>query len=60
MYHFDLYTTVMVKAHDAFGDFAGASRPFRCEADIEDLEIVGDIPRDLDGTFYRVRVCLNV
>ncbi|KAL3423042.1 isoeugenol monooxygenase [Phlyctema vagabunda] len=44
----------MVKAHDIYGDFAGASRPFRAEAEIEDLEIIGTIPEELDGTFYRV------
>ncbi|KAM0331471.1 hypothetical protein ACHAQA_003147 [Verticillium albo-atrum] len=44
----------MVKAHSIFDDFAGASRPFRADAEIEDVEVEGEIPKELDGTFYRV------
>jgi len=34
--------------------FAGINAPCRIEADIEDLEVVGEIPRAIDGVFYRV------
>ncbi|KAH7070039.1 putative cartenoid oxygenase [Paraphoma chrysanthemicola] len=44
----------MVKAHNHYGDFGGASNPFRAEAEIEDMEIEGTIPKELDGTYYRV------
>ncbi|KAJ5201059.1 hypothetical protein N7449_005862 [Penicillium cf. viridicatum] len=44
----------MVKAHSIFNDFASVSRPFRAEAGIEDVEVEGEIPKELDGTFYRV------
>ncbi len=44
----------MVKAHSIYQDFAAASRPFRADAEIEDIEIEGELPKELDGTFYRV------
>ncbi|KAM5376886.1 hypothetical protein ACJZ2D_005230 [Fusarium nematophilum] len=44
----------MVKAHALFKDFAAVSRPFRAEASIEDVEVEGEIPKELSGTFYRV------
>ncbi|OAL38047.1 hypothetical protein AYO20_02499 [Fonsecaea nubica] len=44
----------MVKAHDLYNDFAAASRPFRADADIADVEVEGEIPKELDGTFFRV------
>ena len=31
------------------GNFA----PWRMEGDADDLEVVGEIPRDLNGTYYR-------
>jgi carotenoid cleavage dioxygenase-like enzyme len=34
--------------------FAGVNAPSRIEADIGDLEVVGEIPRQIDGAFYRV------
>ena len=34
--------------------FAGINAPCRVEADINDLEIEGEIPRQIDGAFYRV------
>ncbi|KAL9948661.1 hypothetical protein ACHAP6_005915, partial [Verticillium nonalfalfae] len=37
-----------------FQDFAGASRPFRAEAELDDLEVEGNIPLELNGTFYGV------
>ncbi|KAI8206820.1 hypothetical protein KHU50_012320 [Colletotrichum sp. SAR 10_65] len=37
-----------------FADFSAVSRPFRAHVDIEDVEVEGDIPTELDGTFYRV------
>ncbi|MCP5145926.1 MAG: carotenoid oxygenase family protein [Gammaproteobacteria bacterium] len=33
--------------------FSGFDWPVRADADIYDLEIVGEIPRELNGTFYR-------
>ncbi|KAM0414645.1 hypothetical protein ACHAPT_013516 [Fusarium lateritium] len=44
----------MVKAHAIYNDFAAASRPFRAEVGIEDVEVEGTIPKELNGTFYRV------
>ncbi|KAI8716932.1 hypothetical protein NCS52_00987800 [Fusarium sp. LHS14.1] len=44
----------MVKAHAIYNDFAAASRPFRAEVGIEDVEVEGIIPKGLNGTFYRV------
>jgi carotenoid cleavage dioxygenase len=35
--------------------FTGANTPARFEADIADLEIDGEIPEDMDGSFYRVQ-----
>ena len=34
--------------------FAGINAPCRVEADINDLEIEGEIPAQIDGAFYRV------
>ena len=45
----------MVRALSSnYEDFAGASRPFRAQVEIDDLEVEGDIPRELRGTFFRV------
>jgi carotenoid cleavage dioxygenase-like enzyme len=46
----------MVKEHSLYNDFAAASRPFRADAEIADVEVEGEIPKKLDGTFYRVRL----
>src|SRR5690606_13275170 len=35
--------------------FTGFNAPFRAEAEIFDLEVEGELPRDLDGAFYRVQ-----
>ncbi|KAI2639748.1 carotenoid oxygenase [Hypomontagnella submonticulosa] len=35
--------------------FAGMNKPSRFEGDIVDLEVTGEIPSDIDGTFYRVQ-----
>jgi hypothetical protein len=35
-------------------DFAGQSRPVRIEGDIRDLQVLGAIPKQINGTFYRV------
>ncbi|RHZ43697.1 carotenoid oxygenase family protein [Aspergillus thermomutatus] len=37
-----------------YEDFAGASRPFRAHVELDDLEVEGEIPLELRGTFYRV------
>ncbi|HEV2701554.1 MAG TPA: carotenoid oxygenase family protein [Steroidobacteraceae bacterium] len=34
--------------------FAGVNAPCRAEVDLQDLEVDGDIPREIDGAFYRV------
>ncbi|WP_404712548.1 carotenoid oxygenase family protein [Sphingomonas sp. MMS24-J13] len=34
--------------------FSGTLRPSRIECDILDLEVEGDVPKQLDGTFHRV------
>ena len=34
--------------------FTGINAPSRIEADVNDLEVVGEIPRQIDGAFYRV------
>ncbi|KZM18849.1 uncharacterized protein EKO05_0006636 [Ascochyta rabiei] len=44
----------MVKAHKHFDDFGGVSKPFRAEVELEEMEIEGTIPKELDGTYYRV------
>lgn len=38
----------------SFRDFAAVSRPFRADVEIQDVEVEGEIPKELDGTFYRV------
>src|SRR5579884_1555741 len=35
--------------------FTGPFTPVRVEADVADLDIVGEVPADLDGAFYRVQ-----
>lgn len=39
-----------------YDDFSGATRPFRADVELDDLEVEGKIPPELDGTFYRVRI----
>ncbi|MDX9875612.1 MAG: carotenoid oxygenase family protein [Spongiibacteraceae bacterium] len=34
--------------------FTGVLRPLRIECDIHDLEVEGEVPAELDGTFHRV------
>lgn len=34
--------------------FSGLNAPSRIEADVRDLEVVGSIPKEIDGAFYRV------
>lgn len=33
---------------------SGFMRPVRFEGEINNLEVVGEIPKEIDGTFYRV------
>ncbi|KAI1807873.1 carotenoid oxygenase [Daldinia bambusicola] len=35
--------------------FSSMNKPSRFEGDIVDLEVTGEIPRDINGTFYRVQ-----
>ena len=34
--------------------FSGFMKPCRVEGEIQNLEVYGEIPADIDGTFYRV------
>lgn len=34
--------------------FSGFMKPCRFEAEVQNLEVYGEIPQDIDGTFYRV------
>lgn len=35
--------------------FSSMNKPSRFEGDIFNLEVTGEIPRDINGTFYRVQ-----
>jgi carotenoid cleavage dioxygenase len=35
--------------------FQGFNRPSRIEGDVHDLEVTGQIPADIDGTFFRIQ-----
>ncbi|KAL1649614.1 transcriptional regulatory protein rco1 [Diplodia intermedia] len=35
--------------------FSGFNKPSRFEGDIFELEVEGEIPKDIDGTFYRIQ-----
>lgn len=37
-------------------DLAGSNLPFRLEGEIGDLVVLGEIPKEIEGTFYRVMV----
>jgi len=39
----------------ATGVFQGFNRPSRIEGDVHDLEVTGQIPDDIDGTFFRIQ-----
>ena len=45
----------MAKYPDTPG-FTGTLRPNRFEGDIHDLEIEGEIPAQLNGTYHRVTI----
>lgn len=34
--------------------FSGFMKPCRFEGEVQHLEIYGDLPKDINGTFYRV------
>ena len=34
--------------------FSGFMKPCRMEGEVQNLEVYGEIPADIDGTFYRV------
>lgn len=42
------------KAFAATPQFAGFMKPNRFEGEVNNLEIIGEIPSEIDGTFYRV------
>lgn len=35
--------------------FTGFNTPSRVEADVQDLNVIGTVPREIDGAFYRVQ-----
>jgi len=37
-----------------FPQFSGFMKPCRFEGEVQNLEVIGSIPPELDGTFYRV------
>lgn len=37
-----------------YPQFSGFMKPCRYEGEIQNLEVQGNIPQELDGTFYRV------
>jgi len=37
-----------------FPQFSGFMKPCRFEGEVQNLEVIGSIPLELDGTFYRV------
>lgn len=42
---------------NAFNDkpqFSGFMKPCRYEGEVQNLEVFGEIPKEVDGTFYRV------
>ncbi len=47
-------TSSQVKFPDT-GFFKGFNKPSRFEGDIQDLEVSGTIPADINGTFYRIQ-----
>jgi carotenoid cleavage dioxygenase len=34
--------------------FSGFMKPCRFEGEVQNLEVYGEIPKEIDGTFYRV------
>lgn len=34
--------------------FSGFMKPSRMEGEVQNLEVYGEVPNDIDGTFYRV------
>ncbi|KAH9208324.1 putative cartenoid oxygenase [Leptodontidium sp. 2 PMI_412] len=44
----------MVKPYKIYKDFTGITVPARLEGEIPDLIVDGEIPKEIDGTFYRV------
>jgi len=45
--------TVTIRESDENPFLRGNFGPWRMEGDAEDLEVIGEIPRGLDGTYYR-------
>jgi hypothetical protein len=39
--------------------YRGAESPCRFEAEIYDCIVYGEIPKSIDGTFYRYPYCFN-
>lgn len=52
--HFRGISSQSGKAFPSLPQFSGFMKPCRFEGEIRFLEIEGDLPEELDGTFYRV------
>jgi carotenoid cleavage dioxygenase-like enzyme len=51
------YRGISINPNKAFSNdpqFSGFMKPCRFEGEINFLEVEGNIPKELDGTFYRV------
>ncbi|KKY27825.1 putative lignostilbene dioxygenase [Diplodia seriata] len=51
------YLKQTIRGVNAFNDkpqFSGFMRPCRYEGEVQNLEVFGEIPEEVDGTFYRV------
>lgn len=57
MNHLNMETSITAKPRLCFPDrpqFSGFMKPCRMEGEVQNLEVYGKIPEDIDGTFYRV------
>lgn len=52
--HFRGISSQSGKAFPNLPQFSGFMKPCRFEGEIRFLEVEGDLPEELDGTFYRV------
>jgi carotenoid cleavage dioxygenase-like enzyme len=52
--HFRIVSGVASKASPGVPQFAGFMKPNRFEGEVNNLEIIGEIPFEIGGTFYRV------
>jgi hypothetical protein len=52
--HFRTVPAAASKAFPGVPQFSGFMKPNRFEGEVNNLEIIGEIPPKIDGTFYRV------